>query len=104
GTTNYLVWWGTGSWPLWLVSVPAVLYLAFGTGSDAKRRLAAGWTLTAWLQVALPGLFWQHYYLLPTPGVAIAVAVALSDAIMGLAGWLRPTKGDALEEVGVQKA
>ena len=25
----------------------------------------------------LPGLFWQHYYLLPTPGVALVVAVAI---------------------------
>ena len=68
GSTDYLVWWGTGSWPLWLVSVPALVYLAFGAGSDARRRLAAGWTLAAWLQVALPGLYWQHYYLLPIAG------------------------------------
>jgi 4-amino-4-deoxy-L-arabinose transferase-like glycosyltransferase len=84
GSTDYLVWWATGSWPLWLVSVPAMVYLAFGPGSDVRRRLAAGWTVTAWLQVALPGLYWQHYYLLPTPGVAIAVAVALADAIGAL--------------------
>jgi 4-amino-4-deoxy-L-arabinose transferase-like glycosyltransferase len=103
GTTDYLVWWGTGSWPLWLVSVPAVAYLAFGAGSDARRRLAAGWTITAWLQVALPGLYWQHYYLLPAPGVAIAVAVALSDAMTDLARWLQPAKGDALEEVGAPR-
>jgi hypothetical protein len=82
GSTNYLVWWGTGSWPLWLVSVPCLIYLALGARSDAGRRLAAGWTLTAWLQVALPGLYWQHYYLLPIPGVAIVVAVALGDAIV----------------------
>ena len=85
GSTDYLVWWATGSWPLWLVSVPALVYLAFGAGSDARRRLAAGWTLAAWLQVVLPGLYWQHYYLLPIPGVAIAVAVALADAIAALA-------------------
>ncbi len=93
GSTDYLVWWATGSWPVWLVSVPALVYLAFGAGSDARRRLAAGWTLAAWLQVALPGLYWQHYYLLPTPGVAIAVAVALADAIAARAG------GTATEEL-----
>ena len=65
GSTDYLVWWGTGSWPLWLVSVPALAHLAFGLGSDGRRRLVAGWTLAAWLQVSLPGLYWQHYYLLP---------------------------------------
>ena len=81
GTTDYLVWWGTGSWPLWLASVPALAYLAFAAGSDARRRLVAGWTLAAWLQVALPGLYWQHYYLLPIPGVAIAVGVALASLV-----------------------
>jgi 4-amino-4-deoxy-L-arabinose transferase-like glycosyltransferase len=83
GSTDYLVWWGTGSWPLWLVSLPAVAYLIVGPGSDSRRRLAAGWTLTAWMQVVLPGLYWQHYYLLPIPGVAIAVAVALAELASG---------------------
>src|SRR5581483_5789806 len=77
GKTDYLVWWGTGSWPLWLVSLPALLYLGLAPGSDGRRRLAAAWTVAAWLQVVLPGLYWQHYYLLPVPGAAIVVAVAL---------------------------
>ncbi len=81
GTTDYYVWWATGSWPLWLASAPALIYLTIGPRSDSRRRLAAGWTIAAWLQVILPGLYWPHYYLLPTPGVAIAVAVALADAI-----------------------
>ncbi|MGP0068333.1 MAG: ArnT family glycosyltransferase [Isosphaeraceae bacterium] len=79
GKTDYLVWWGSGSWPLWLASVPALAYLMLGKGTDARRRLAAGWTIAAWVQVVLPGLYWQHYYLLPIPGVAIAVAVSLAD-------------------------
>jgi hypothetical protein len=95
GLTVYLVWWGTGTWPLWLASVPALAYLAFGAGNDAPRRLTAGWTLAAWLQVALPGLYWQHYYLLPTPGVAIAVAVALVDAIAALGRSFRPANSDS---------
>jgi hypothetical protein len=93
GSTDYLVWWGTGSWPLWLASVPSMFYLFSGVGGDARRRLAAGWTLAAWLQVVLPGLYWQHYYLLPTPGVAIVVAVALSDAIVAVARSLGAAKG-----------
>jgi 4-amino-4-deoxy-L-arabinose transferase-like glycosyltransferase len=83
GSTDYLVWWGAGSWPLWLASVPALAYLGLGAGSDARRRLGAGWTLTAWLQVVLPGLYWQHYYLLPIPGVAIAVGVTLAGSSFG---------------------
>jgi 4-amino-4-deoxy-L-arabinose transferase-like glycosyltransferase len=81
GLTKYLVWWGTGSWPLWLAAIPSTAWLLFARGAGGIRRLVAGWTLSSWVQVALPGLFWQHYYLLPTPSVALVVAVALADAL-----------------------
>ncbi len=89
GTTNYLVWWGAGSWPLWLASIPSLAYLLFGKPTEARRRLAVGWTVSAWVQVALPGLYWQHYYLLPIPGVAIVVAVTLADGASHLIGAIR---------------
>jgi 4-amino-4-deoxy-L-arabinose transferase-like glycosyltransferase len=92
GATDYLVWWATGSWPLWLTSIPAVAYLLLGPKSTAPRRLVAGWSIAAWAQVALPGLYWQHYYLLPIAGVAIAVAVCFADAISVLARAKRPNK------------
>lgn len=84
GSTKYLVWWATGSWPLWLAAVPCVGYSLFGRGGPAGRRLVGGWTLTAALQVTLPGLYWQHYYLLPAPGVALVVASALADCAGGI--------------------
>jgi 4-amino-4-deoxy-L-arabinose transferase-like glycosyltransferase len=133
GRTKYLVWWGTGTWPLWLAAVPSVLWLLIGPrnrlrqlsvspgfsssappnldpppqegrdllvpspttregqgGGARTRRLGASggfvaaWTLTAWVQVALPRLFWQHYYLLPLPGIALVVAVTLVDAMRRL--------------------
>ena len=80
GTTNYLVWWGTASWPFWLVSIPALAYLLLAPRTTPQRRLVAGWTLAAWAQVTLPGLYWPHYYLLPIAGAAIAVAVCWADA------------------------
>jgi 4-amino-4-deoxy-L-arabinose transferase-like glycosyltransferase len=80
GHTDYLVWWGTGSWPLWLASIPAVATMLLGPATTAARRVAAVWTLAAWAQVILPGLYWQHYYLLPIAGVAIAIAVCFADA------------------------
>ena len=89
GTTDYLVWWGSGSWPLWLASIPALAYLVFGKPTDARQLLAAGWTGAAWLQVALPGLYWPHYYLLPIPGVVIAIAVTLADGASHLARVFR---------------
>ena len=81
GKTDYLVWWGLGTWPLWLAALPALLWVGFAPGTTPARRLLAAWTLSAWVQVALPRLFWPHYYLLPVPGLAVAVAVALADAV-----------------------
>ncbi len=82
GRTNYLVWWGTGSWPIWLVAVPAI-GLALARGRSARERIIALWTIAAAVQVILPGLFWQHYYLLPTPGLALVVGLAAWDTSRG---------------------
>ena len=90
GTTDYLVWWGCGSWPLWLVSIPALAYLLLHPRQTLERRLVAAWTLAAWAQVTLPGLYWPHYYLLPIAGTAIAVAVSLADAAMLLRHTIAP--------------
>jgi 4-amino-4-deoxy-L-arabinose transferase-like glycosyltransferase len=78
GRTNYLVWWGRGCWPAWLASLPALLWL-IAVRADGPRRLVTAWTVLAWVQVAMPGLFWQHYYLLPVPGVAVALSVWFVD-------------------------
>jgi hypothetical protein len=79
GRSKSMVWWGTDTWPLWLSAIPGVLWLALGPKTSPQRRLAACWTLSAWAQVALPRMFWQHYYLLVLPGLAVAVAVTLGD-------------------------
>ena len=92
GATNWLVWWGTASWPFWLASVPSIAYLLFAPGTTPTRRLAAAWSMAAGAQVALPGLYWQHYYLLPTAGAAIAVAVCSEDAIRSLTRVARPAR------------
>jgi 4-amino-4-deoxy-L-arabinose transferase-like glycosyltransferase len=96
GTTDYLVWWGTASWPIWLASVPSLTYLLFGRATTAERRLTAGWAIVAWAQVTLPGLYWQHYYLLPIAGAAIALAVSFQSVIGFLAGALQTNKRPAL--------
>ena len=80
GKTDYLVWWGLGAWPTWLASLPATAWYLLRRRGSSRDRLVALWTLGAWAQVALPGLFWQHYYLLPTPGVALVLALATADA------------------------
>jgi 4-amino-4-deoxy-L-arabinose transferase-like glycosyltransferase len=93
GSTTYLVWWGTGSWPVWLAAVPATVYLLVVRSSSANRRLVAAWTLVAVLQVVLPGLYWQHYYLLPTPGIALVVATAMADCLGAIIGLSKPKDG-----------
>ena len=92
GRTNYLVWWGMGSWPIWLAAVPATLWLLLRPGrslAQARDRIVAAWTVAAWVEVALPGLFWQHYYLLPTPGLALVVALASVDAARSVIASVR---------------
>jgi 4-amino-4-deoxy-L-arabinose transferase-like glycosyltransferase len=95
GTTDYLVWWGTASWPIWLASVPSLAYLLFGRGTTAERRLSAAWAVAAWAQVTLPGLYWQHYYLLPIAGAAIAVGVSFQSALSFVAGALQSSRSPA---------
>jgi hypothetical protein len=89
GNTNYLVWWAGGSWPIWLAAFPCVAHLVFGPNGSAGRKLVAAWTVSAGVQVILPGLYWAHYYLLPTPGIAVAAAVTLADCLAGLRAKFR---------------
>jgi 4-amino-4-deoxy-L-arabinose transferase-like glycosyltransferase len=100
GRTDYLVWWGRGTWPLWLAAVPALLWLGLAPGTTPARRLVAAWTLSAWVQVALPRLFWPHYYLLPVPGLAVAVAVFLADAAARGRGWIGFASGVSFVLIG----
>src|SRR5262249_47164644 len=70
-------------------------YLLFGRGTTAERRLTAGWAVAAWAQVTLPGLYWQHYYLLPIAGSAIAVGVSFQSALAYVAGALQLSRTPA---------
>lgn len=84
GKTQGRAWWAAGCWPLWGVSL-----VATGWAVASRRsllRLAGWWTIAAWVEVAMPRLFWQHYYLVPLPGVAIVVGSLFQSA----AGGRRP--------------
>jgi 4-amino-4-deoxy-L-arabinose transferase-like glycosyltransferase len=93
GQTDWLVWWGTGSWPLWLAAIGGLGWLCRTGRRDRSytsppqrchlvgRWLVGAWTISAWIQVALPGLFWAHYYLLPIPGLALILGIMFSDMI-----------------------
>ncbi|MFO0951409.1 MAG: glycosyltransferase family 39 protein [Isosphaeraceae bacterium] len=90
GRTNYLVWWGTGTWPVWLAGAAGLVWFGLRPGVTATRRLVAAWTLSAWVQVALPGLFWQHYYLLPVPGLAVVFGLLTVEAFRLARSWRWP--------------
>jgi hypothetical protein len=92
GKTQYLVWWGTGSWPVWVAAVPCLAWLAEGSWSSRTSRLVVAFTLCCWVQVALPGLFWQHYYLLPTPGLALVVSSVIVASVSMVFGSFRPLR------------
>jgi len=89
GSTDYLVWWGGGSWPAWLAAFPCLMHVAFAPTTSATRRLLAGWTAATMAEVVLPGMYWPHYYLLPTPGVALALAITGSDCLAALRTKIR---------------
>ncbi len=81
GKTQGRAWWAAGCWPLWGVSL-----VATGWAVASRRgliRLAGWWTIAAWIEVAMPRLFWQHYDLLPLPGVAIVVGSLFGSTISG---------------------
>lgn len=79
GQTDWLVWWGRGTWPLWLVFAVWLVKSGFRVRVrlGPLAAIVTAWTLAACVQVALPGLFWPHYYLLPMPGVCLVVSLLL---------------------------
>jgi 4-amino-4-deoxy-L-arabinose transferase-like glycosyltransferase len=100
GKTNYVVWWGKGLWPLWLVAPFALARIAFGPNDSSSvdlsnsidsaanefmrrraiaRRVVVWFTIASFVQVIAPGLYWQHYYLALVPGTAVAIG-ALADS------------------------
>lgn len=88
GRTDYLVWWAWGTWPLWLAAIPPLIGMS--VKGPAVRRLVVLWTVSSGVQVLLPRLFWAHYYLLPVPGLAIAVGIGLADGLQGIRARTAP--------------
>jgi 4-amino-4-deoxy-L-arabinose transferase-like glycosyltransferase len=78
GKTDWLVWWGTGSWPLWIPAAAALPWCWWVRPTPARRALVM-WTLSSLVQLVAPRQFWAHYYLLPTPGIAVLVSLLVVD-------------------------
>lgn len=101
GKTTYVVWWGKGLWPLWLIAPFALARLASGRTNSTRRnlsntevsaaieadrlrpiarRVVVLFTIASFVQVIAPGLYWQHYYLALVPGTALAIAALAADS------------------------
>ncbi len=78
GTTDYVVWWAKGSWPIWLI-MPGVLIWLLVSQPRAERSLIVAWLGCSLIQVILPGLYWVHYYLLLGPAAALGIGLTVGD-------------------------
>lgn len=93
GRTDWLVWWGTGCWPAYLIAVAAAAWGLFQQRTNPKRdeiRLIAISWLAAWAMIVLPGLYWQHYYMLLGPGAAMLVGLLLGQQVQTLNSSTKP--------------
>lgn len=75
-------WWGTGVWPL-LVLSPVTLLRTVTPVSSAAAKFFAAWYVITLVAICWPGLFWQHYYMLLLPCLSLVAGIE--------AGMLRPT-------------
>ncbi|MBI1324293.1 hypothetical protein GC170_14070 [bacterium] len=100
GKTDWLVWWGTGAWPLHAIA--SIVFLASLKFSPVRAtpvtRLVLWQYPVAWGMIILPGLYWQHYYLLLAPVSSIFVGVALGYAFQ----WSH--LGETEEEIAAKTA
>lgn len=83
GRTDWLVWWGTGSWPIQIVSLIASIIFISKWKKNASRPgiFFAMYWLSCWLMVVLPGLYWQHYYMLLAPACSLLAGSALGRCV-----------------------
>ncbi len=89
-------WWGKGLAPLLAMDGVALASWAVRREHGALPLVVA-WTMASFAEVLLPGMFWQHYYILVVPGLVLIASGGLGRWIAaelprGGWGWhgLRP--------------
>jgi 4-amino-4-deoxy-L-arabinose transferase-like glycosyltransferase len=87
GNPKATAWWGTGIWPLLVLSGGGAIYLLVTRRRPAT--LVFGYTGVASLAVCWPGLFWQHYYMLLLPGVVLLTGLAIGGLVSDIRYRLR---------------
>ena len=93
GRTDWLVWWGAGSWPIVvlcpLLAIAFLLkYRKLGLQDPSESRQGVNYSiilvlfwLSCWLMIIMPGLYWQHYYMLLAPPSALFVGYSAGQLI-----------------------
>ena len=82
GRTDWLVWWGTGSWPIVIASAFVTIAIMIRKKANGnQKKLIAGMWLMCWGMIVLPGLYWQHYYMLLGPGSALLIGLSAGSPI-----------------------
>lgn len=72
-------WWAAGSWPLIALAIVGCLN-ALRLRKFQVLAALIGWQTMCVLEVFIPGLYWQHYYLILTPGFALLASLVAIDA------------------------
>jgi hypothetical protein len=80
GNPQLQVWWGSGSWPLILLASGST-FIALCCGRIERFWLCAASVAVAYAEIVWTGLFWQHYYVIPVPGLAIMSGMAISQLL-----------------------
>jgi hypothetical protein len=75
-----VAWWGKGTWPLLVIAVLGATSAMF-SARRAHTLLFVAWTATSYAEVYLPGLFWQHYYLLAVPSLSLLAATGMAELL-----------------------
>lgn len=83
GRTDWLVWWGAGAWPMhaFTIVVFACSVLCGSLRAWPERRFVLWTYAAAWAMIALPGLYWPHYYMLLAPASALIAGTTFGNAV-----------------------
>src|SRR5262245_32284989 len=80
GNPQLEVWWGSGSWPLLILASGAFAGLAFA-GRVGMLWLVVASIVASFAEIFWTGLYWQHYYLMPMPCLAIVARAGAGELI-----------------------
>ena len=88
-------WWGTVIWPVLLLAIRQALRAAVAPHRIPGSAFVAGWFAVTVAAIAWPGLFWQHYYMLLVPVVAVLAGRLVGELWLVPDPWRRLRRATA---------